>query len=124
RSRRARWVWLLVGVVGIGALLVVRTLADAAGGASLPDRLQDLVTLSISVIVESLPFVVLGIALSILVQVWLPPDLLLRYLPRNTVLRRFAISLFGIALPVCECGNVPLARGLVLKGFTVSESMT
>jgi uncharacterized membrane protein YraQ (UPF0718 family) len=24
---------------------------------------------------------------------------------------------------VCECGNVPLARGLVLRGFTVPESM-
>jgi len=26
-------------------------------------------------------------------------------------------------LPVCECGNVPLARGLVRRGFTVPESM-
>jgi uncharacterized membrane protein YraQ (UPF0718 family) len=27
-------------------------------------------------------------------------------------------------LPVCECGNVPLARGLVARGYTVSDSMT
>ena len=91
---------------------------------SLPNQAQDLLTLAISVVVESLPFVILGIALSIVVQAWLPSDLLQRYLPKNPVLRRFCISLFGIALPVCECGNVPLARGLITQGFTVSESMT
>ncbi|WP_354567564.1 permease [Glaciihabitans sp. UYNi722] len=34
------------------------------------------------------------------------------------------MSFLGIFLPVCECGNLPLARGLIVKGFTVSESMT
>ncbi|MGV8877034.1 MAG: permease [Rhodoglobus sp.] len=90
----------------------------------LPGLAQDLLTLATSIIIESLPFVVLGIVLSLVVQVWLPDDLLRRYLPRQPVLRRAAISLFGIALPVCECGNVPLARGLVLKGFSVPEAMT
>ncbi len=86
--------------------------------------MQDLLTLSISVVIESLPFVILGILLSIVVQVWLPDGILMKYLPRNSVLRRFCISLFGIFLPVCECGNVPLARGLIVGGFTVPESMT
>ncbi len=120
---RARIIWLIVGVVGIAGLLAVRALTTE-GGVPLPNQFQDLLTLAFSVIVESLPFVILGIVLSIVVQAWLPDDLLMRYLPRTPVLRRFIISLFGIALPVCECGNVPLARGLVMKGFTVSESMT
>ena len=66
----------------------------------------------------------LGIALSILVQVWIPEHWLLRILPRNPWGRRAVISLFGMFLPVCECGNVPLARGLVRRGFTIPESMT
>lgn len=117
----ARKVWLAIGLVGIVGLLTLRTLSD---GVALPNQLQDLLTLSISVIIESLPFVILGIALSIVVQVWLPEGILMRYLPQNPVARRFCISLFGIVLPVCECGNVPLARGLVVGGFTVPESMT
>ena len=117
----ARIAWLVGGSVGVLSLVVVGSLA---GGVGLPAQLQDLVTLAVSVIVESLPFVVLGILLSIVVQAWLPDDVLMRWLPRSPVLRRFVISLFGIALPVCECGNVPLARGLVIKGFTVPESMT
>jgi uncharacterized membrane protein YraQ (UPF0718 family) len=119
----ARWIWLAVGVLGIAALLLVRWQLDGAG-ASLPNRVQDLLTLAFSVVIESLPFVVLGIGLSIVVQVWLPPGMLERFIPRRPVLRRLTISMFGILLPVCECGNVPLARGLVLRGFTVAEAMT
>jgi len=117
-------VGLSVGVAGIVAIFLVRALTPALKPWSLPNRVQDLLTLSISVIIESLPFVILGILLSILVQVWVPDRWIMRILPRNALLRRVMISFLGIFLPVCECGNVPLARGLIVKGFTVSESMT
>src|SRR5690606_5300768 len=29
-----------------------------------------------------------------------------------------------VLLPVCECGNVPLARGLIMRGLSPAESMT
>ena len=117
-------VGLVVGLAGIAAVFVVRALTPVLGPWSLPNRVQDLLTLSISVIIESLPFVILGIVLSILVQVWVPDRWIMRILPSNAFLRRAMISFLGIFLPVCECGNVPLARGLIVKGFTVSESMT
>ena len=117
-------VGLAVGLAGIVAVFVVRAFTPVLGPWSLPNRVQDLLTLSISVIIESLPFVILGIVLSILVQVWVPDRWIMRILPRNAFLRRAMISFLGIFLPVCECGNVPLARGLIVKGFTVSESMT
>jgi uncharacterized membrane protein YraQ (UPF0718 family) len=117
-------VGLTIGVLGIGAAFLFRALTPSFGRWALPNQLQDLLTLSISVIVESLPFVILGILLSILVQVWIPDRWIMRVLPRQPTIRRAVISLLGIFLPVCECGNVPLARGLIVKGFTVSESMT
>jgi uncharacterized membrane protein YraQ (UPF0718 family) len=64
------------------------------------------------------------VLLSVLVQVWLPARLFDRILPRRPIFRRAVMSLMGVLLPVCECGNVPLARGLILRGLTVSESMT
>lgn len=112
-----------LGVLGILAIIGLRAVTAEGGDAPLPDAAQDLITLATSVIIESLPFIVLGIALSILVQVWIPETWLLRILPKNPWGRRAVISLFGMFLPVCECGNVPLARGLVRKGFTVPESM-
>ena len=98
--------------------------ATAPSELALGDALQDTLTLGISVVVESLPFVVLGIVLSIAVQLWLPQWVLLRVLPRNPALRRATLSTLGVLLPVCECGNVPLARGLVSRGVPVADAMT
>lgn len=105
------------------ALLLLRLLSPIPDGL-LPDRIQDGITLALSVIIESMPFVVLGIVLSVVVRVWLPEAWLLKVLPRTPWLRRMVVSLVGMFLPVCECGNVPLARGLMVRGLTVAESMT
>jgi uncharacterized membrane protein YraQ (UPF0718 family) len=115
---------LIVGVVLVALAFLVRGVSPAFDGLGLPDRAQDAVTLALSVIIESAPFVFLGILLSTVVQVWLPHGFLLRFLPRQPLLRRAAISLLGMFFPVCECGNVPLARGFMVGGFTVPESIT
>ena len=122
RGRRA--VGIVGGFVGVGALVALRVLSPETVPFDLTDAARDFVTLSISVVVESLPFVFLGIALSVVVQLWVPDRIIVRLLPRNPALRRLAISVLGVLLPVCECGNVPLARGLVIRGVSVSDSMT
>jgi len=104
-------------------LLSIRLFAPAEWTSWMTDPAKDFVTLSVSVIIESLPFVILGILLSAIVQIWLPPGFLLRRLPRNAFLRRSLISLLGVLLPVCECGNVPLTRGLIVSGLSVADSM-
>ena len=120
-AKRWRRVAVVAGVlVGLAAL---RLVSAQTGQWSLPDRLQDWITLSLSVMIEALPFVMLGVCIAIIVQVWLPAERLLIYLPQQPLLRRACLSLLGIALPVCECGNVPLARGLLAKGLTPSESL-
>ncbi len=113
---------LLGALTVVGVLFALRLTAPAE--IQLADALQDALTLALSVIIESLPFVVLGIGLSVAVQLWLPEWLLLRILPRNPMLRRAALSFLGVLLPVCECGNVPLARGLVTRGIPVADAMT
>nr|WP_313895420.1 permease [Microbacterium lacticum] len=99
-------------------------LALVSPGPALPTRLQDGLTLSISVLIESMPFVILGVLLSIVVQVWVPPGMIERWMPRRAWARRMALSLLGMFVPVCECGNVPFARGLMMRGFTVPETLT
>ena len=116
-------VGLAIGIAGIAALFIVRAVT-AESDPGLPNALQDLLTLSYSLIIESLPFVILGVVLAILVQVWIPDAWIIRILPKNPVLRRMVISTLGIFLPVCECGNLPLARGLIARGFSVPEAMT
>ncbi|HRN29720.1 MAG TPA: permease, partial [Terrimesophilobacter sp.] len=120
----ARALGLVAGVAIVATLLTVRVATAQLPTQELSDTVKDFFTLSISVFIESLPFVFLGVVLSVFVQVWVPTKVFDRLLPRTPVLRRVAMSLLGVFLPVCECGNVPLSRGLIIRGLTVSESLT
>lgn len=116
--------WTGVGVAVIAGLFLIDWLVPTLFPASLPTRAQDGLTLSISVLIESLPFVALGVVLSIVVQVWVPPGVIERWMPRRAWARRAVLSLLGMLIPVCECGNVPFARGLLIRGFSVPDTMT
>jgi uncharacterized protein len=116
------WRRAFAALVVVAALFAIRVTAPSE--IELGDALQDFITLSASVLIESLPFVMLGIGLSVVVQLWVPQRVLFGILPRTPVLRRASLSLLGVLLPVCECGNVPLARGLVVRGVAVPDAIT
>jgi len=113
-----------VGLAIVAALILVDLFLPTLFSASLPTRMQDGLTLSLSVLIEALPFVMLGVVLSIVVQVWLPADAIQRWLPKRAWARRAVLSLLGMLIPVCECGNVPFARGLMMRGLAPAEAMT
>lgn len=110
-------VLLGVGVAVIAALIAIDLWAPTLFSVDLPDRAQDGLTLALSVLIEALPWVILGVTLSIVVQVWLPAGVLERLMPKRAWARRMVLSLLGIVVPVCECGNVPFARGLMMRGL-------
>lgn len=110
-------------VVGTGVALL--QLGDETlRQISLPNTLQDFITLSLSIFVEAVPFVILGALLAGIVNTYVPPHMFERILPKNNFLRRGSISLLGFLFPVCECGNVPLSRALMVQGLKPSESIT
>src|SRR5918993_3631189 len=125
KRRVIRFLLLLMGFALAGALLLwLKTVATNGSGLSLPTALQDLTTLALSIVVEALPFVILGALVSVIVRLFAPTQRILQLLPKRPLLRRLSISLFGTFMPVCECGNVPVARGLVIRGLSVAESTT
>jgi hypothetical protein len=124
RQGRAALIGAAIGVVAIAALFAIDAWAPQLFPSRLPSRAQDGFTLALSVLIESMPFIILGVLLSVLVQVWVPPGLIERWMPRRAWARRAVLSLLGMLLPVCECGNVPLARGLLIRGFSVPETLT
>lgn len=124
-ARRRRVVpALAVGVLAVGALFAIDRFAPALFPDALPTRAQDALTLAISVLIEAMPFVMLGVVLAVVVQVWLPERTLERVLPSRPVLRRLVLSSLGILIPVCECGNVPFARGLLQRGISPADALT
>lgn len=84
---------------------------------------QDFLTLTLSVIIEASPFLVLGVIIATLIRRFISPRALLRRLPKRTLPRRLILSTIGMLLPVCECGNVPVARSLLRNGLSPADTV-
>jgi uncharacterized protein len=80
------------------------------------EQLNSAFTLFLSLLVEAMPFLLLGVLLSGLLLFFVDEQKLVKLAPQNPVLGAFAGSCIGFLLPVCECGNVPVARRLIMQG--------
>jgi uncharacterized membrane protein YraQ (UPF0718 family) len=108
---------VLVGTLALDALLPI------LGAGSAPDVLQNFATVFLGIFIEAAPFLLLGTVASGLIAVFVAPDALARFIPRNRALATLAGSLLGIFFPVCECGVVPVARRLYQKGLPASAGI-
>ena len=81
-------------------------------------QLHNAFTLFISLLVEAIPFLLLGVLLSSSLLLLVDEGKLITKLPKNPLLGALVGSCIGFLFPVCECGNVPVARRLLLKGVS------
>lgn len=88
------------------------------------DQLYSAFTLFISLLVEAMPFLLMGVLLSSSLIVFLDEGKLISLLPTNPILGSIVGSLFGFCFPVCECGNVPVARRFLLQGLPTSVAIS
>src|SRR5579864_8201711 len=86
----------------------------------IPPELQDWISIFLGILVEATPFLLLGVAVSAVVHVFVSEDALLRLVPKNPVLSLFPALCMGMLMPVCECGNVAVARRFLAKGVPIS----
>ena len=86
--------------------------------------LHGTITIFLSIIIEALPFVLIGVLASSLIHLFVSEELIRRVLPANRFLRLPVASLLGILFPLCECGIIIIVRRLLQKGITLSTGMT
>ena len=77
-----------------------------------------------SILLEGLPFILVGSLVSGLIDAFLPARLMDRLLPKRGLPAILASGLLGIIFPVCECAIVPVIRRLVQKGLPLGCAMT
>ncbi|MEL6939047.1 MAG: permease [Cyanobacteria bacterium J06598_1] len=81
------------------------------------------ITLFLSLLVEAVPFLLIGVAFSSLLLFFVDERWLVGVMPKNALLGALTGSLLGVFFPVCECGNVPVARRLLVQGAPTAVSM-
>lgn len=87
------------------------------GLAGVPSVLLDMNTMWISIVLEAIPFVLLGVFISSIIQIFVKEETLQRFIPSNPVLALIPAITIGAIFPVCECAIVPIVRRLLQKGM-------
>lgn len=77
----------------------------------------------VSIVLEALPFMLLGSIVSGFVEVFVSKDRLAGLLPKRRVALTFVAAGMGVVFPVCECAIVPVVRRLLRKGVPLSAAV-
>lgn len=114
-----RQVWIALLVL-LAAVPAQRLLADPLAN----EAFQTWATVFLAIVVQSVPFLVLGVLLSGLISVLLSEKVVSRVLPRNPLLAVPVAGIAGVGLPTCECAAVPVAGGLARRGVPAAVALT
>lgn len=103
-------------VVG-GFVLAAAMMGMRLTGVGANPLAQSFVVVFTSIVVEALPFVLLGALVAAVIQVFVSQHAFDRVSRLPLGLQLPAAALGGLAFPVCECGSVPVARRLITRGM-------
>ena len=83
--------------------------------SSLPASVLQMGAIFLSIIIEALPFVLIGSIISGAIEVFLRPQQMVAWLPKNKPLAILFGTLIGFVFPSCECGIVPIINRFLEK---------
>ena len=86
--------------------------------------IQSFALIFTSIVLEALPFILLGALISAFVQMFLTEDMIKKIIPKNILLSSLGAAFLGIFFPICECATVPITRGLLKKGVPLRIAVT
>ena len=77
----------------------------------------------ISMVLEALPFILIGAIVSSVIQMYISEDIVKKNLPKSRILSIIIAACMGIVIPICECAIVPIARSLIKKGIPIAVAV-
>ena len=86
-------------------------------------RLDNFAYSFLSVLLEGIPFLLLGSLISGLVDVFVSPARMQRLMPANPAAAIGVSGLLGLIFPMCECGSVIVIRRFLRKGLPLSSAV-
>lgn len=121
-----RWVdsYLIdfTSILAIGIVIYFMVISQLAGkeiSIHISDSFLQLNTIFLSILIEAIPFVLIGVLIAGCIQIFVTEDHIRRWIPQNKFLAITMSCVVGAAFPACECGIVPIVRRLVSKGVPI-----
>ena len=86
--------------------------------------INKLINVFLGIILQAIPFLLIGVLLSSAIQVFIPQSFIERRFPKSIGLGMLVAILGGFCLPVCDCASIPIFRSLVRKGIPLPVAIT
>ncbi|MFA5528809.1 MAG: permease [Peptostreptococcales bacterium] len=83
-----------------------------------------IINIFIGIILQAFPFLLIGVILSSMIQVFVPQSFIERRFPKSLGWGMLVAILGGFCLPVCDCASIPIFRSLVRKGIPLPVAIT
>jgi uncharacterized membrane protein YraQ (UPF0718 family) len=96
------------------AVLIIKMYTNSTSSS---EFLSTFKTLFISIVLEALPFRMLGVLFSSILQVFVSERTVHRLIPRDPLLAVMFACVLGFVFPIRECGLTPVVRRLMHKGM-------
>ncbi|MCX4907294.1 permease [Streptomyces sp. NBC_00878] len=118
---------LVYAVVGGVALVAIATFGSVLGPMVALDLATPAMaawwTVFTAVVVQGIPFLLLGTVVSAAIGAFVPERVFRRVLPKNPALAVPVAGAAGAVLPGCECASVPVADSLMRRGVAPAAAL-
>lgn len=88
-----------------------------------PPSFLNMNTIFLSILIEALPFVLIGVLIAGIIQIFVTEEQIKKYIPKNRYLAVLMSCIIGALFPACECGIVPIIRRLISKGVPIHAAI-
>ncbi|MGY0431520.1 permease [Bacillus rugosus] len=83
----------------------------------IPESLLNVNTIFLSILLESIPFIMLGIFFSSCIEFFVSDEWMTKWIVKNPYGAIGSAVVISILSPVCECAVIPVVRRLIQKGL-------
>ena len=111
---------VILAIILIGTLSIM----DSISGQIYMGKASAFVTVFASILFQAFPFILIGVFVSAIIQVFVSESLITRFFPKHPQLAMGLAVFAGVLFPVCDCAIIPVMRRLIQKGIPISAAVT
>lgn len=87
-------------------------------------KINDIAIIFTSIFLEAVPFILLGVIISAIIQEFVSDEFFKKIIPKNPILGSIVGILLGFFIPSCDCAVIPVARRLIKKGVPLNVAVS
>ncbi|WP_369900187.1 permease [Bacillus manliponensis] len=117
------WIGMLLVGLFVFLLFFVDFTSLSSLQAKIPSEWLNVNTIFLSIFFEAVPFILLGVFISAIIQVFVTEEMIHKVLPKSPVVAVIPAAFVGVIFPMCECVIIPVVRRLMKKGLPLHVAM-